>query len=124
VQVTNGLALQVAANVLHSNDGASAIHVAPGAGAFVGYNTAYQTNSGIHFAGEIGDGTGEPLDTTNKVRNPDLVAITDDGDPDNDDLALQGGSPEIDSGPELSEFTDLDGSTNDRGYTGGPAAPN
>lgn len=122
VQVVNGGALQVLSNVMHSNDGDSALFVNPGAGAFVAFDTVYLTNSGIHFGGEAGDGTGAPLDPTNQVRNPELVAISDDGNPDNDDLTLQGSSPEIDSGPELPELVDTDGSRNDRGYTGGPAA--
>ncbi|HHO51163.1 MAG TPA: hypothetical protein ENK18_09905 [Deltaproteobacteria bacterium] len=109
-------------NVLRTNDGASALYVLPGAGAVVSYNTGFGTNSGIHFAGEIGDGTGAPLDPTNAVRNPLLVSFSDDNDPTNDDLTLQASSPEIDDGPAGPLFTDTDGTRNDRGHTGGPAA--
>jgi hypothetical protein len=122
VSLVDGAGLELLANVLHSNDGPSAIDVvAPGA--TVAYNTAYQTNSGVHFAGDVGDGAGGPVDPTNAVRDPQLVAMSDNDNPDDDDLALQGGSPEIDSGPPLTAFDDTDGSVNDRGYTGGPAAP-
>jgi predicted outer membrane repeat protein len=113
--------LEVLANVLHSCDGDSAVYVMAGSAAVVLHNTVWQTNSGMDFAGEIGDGDGDPLEPTNVVRNPLLVAMTDDGVPGNDDLTLQGTSPEIDSGPPQAAFDDPDGSLNDRGYTGGPA---
>ncbi len=113
--------LSVMANVLHSCDGDSALYAIPGSAAIAQYNTVWQTNSGIDFGGELGDAYGDPLDPTNTVRNPLLVAMTDDGDPANDNLTLQGGSPEIDSGPPQAAFDDPDGSVNDRGQTGGPA---
>jgi hypothetical protein len=114
----------VANNVMHSNDGASAFHVVSPYGApLASFNTVFGTNSGIHFSGDIGDGAGNPLDPTNQVRNPLLVNFSDDLDPNNDDLGLQAGSPEIDSGVPQAAFNDTDGSVNDRGYTGGPAAP-
>ncbi|MEQ1502129.1 MAG: MopE-related protein [Myxococcota bacterium] len=122
VSVGFGAGLELLGNVVHSNDGASAVSVDSGGTAVATYNTAYLTNSGIHFAGEIGDGSGFALDPTNVVRDPQLAAVSDDGNPDNDDLTLQGGSPEIDDGPPFAELNDPDGSRNDRGYTGGPAA--
>ncbi len=48
-------------------------------------------------------------------------------DPSDADITLASGSPAIDSGPlkggPLQDWTDTDGSQNDRGYTGGPGAP-
>jgi predicted outer membrane repeat protein len=122
VGVTTGSGIDVAANVIQDNDGPSAVYVVSGAGANVVYNTAFLQNSGVHFAGEIGDGGGAPLDPTNQVRNPQLRSVSDDGNPDNDDLTLQGGSPEIDDGPPDASYNDPDGSRNDRGFTGGPGA--
>jgi hypothetical protein len=119
----DGAGIAITANILQDNDGPTALDVASGAGASVTYNTAYLQNSGVHFGGEVGDAGGEPLDPTNAVRNPRLAAVTDDQDPANDDLTLQGGSPEIDDGPPGVQFQDPDGSRNDRGMTGGPGAP-
>ena len=56
-------------------------------------------------------------------RNPELTAYSADGNPDNDDLTLTAQSPEVDAGPPSPDFNDADGSRNDRGATGGPAAP-
>ncbi|MFT5681749.1 MAG: hypothetical protein ACI8RZ_002661 [Myxococcota bacterium] len=48
-------------------------------------------------------------------------------EPSDTDITPTKGSPAIDSGPTtggpLSDWTDTDGTTNDRGYTGGPGAP-
>ncbi|MBX2802058.1 MAG: hypothetical protein KTR31_30535 [Myxococcales bacterium] len=123
VAATLGSGVSVVSNVLHSNDGASAIYTAEGSGAVVDYCSAFGTNSGVHFAGDVGDGAGGPLKgSSNAVRNPLLVTLSDDGDPTNDDLDLQAASPEIDDGPIDVAFDDPDGTRNDRGYTGGPAA--
>jgi hypothetical protein len=54
--------------------------------------------------------------------NPLYVEYSADGDPDNDVLDLEAGSPAVDSGPSDSEWNDPDGSRNDRGATGGPGA--
>jgi predicted outer membrane repeat protein len=120
VDVSSGGGLSVRSNVLQSNDGPSALYAT--GGALVTHNTGYLTNSGVHFAGSIVDGDGAPLDSSNVVRNPALTSASDDGNPDNDTLTLTAGSPEINSGVPLTSFNDADGSTNDRGYTGGPAA--
>jgi predicted outer membrane repeat protein len=118
--VGDATGVSLLANVMHANDGPSAMYVV--GGAFVRFNTGFFTNSGVHFAGEIVDGGGAPVDGTNVVRDPLLISFSDDGDPDNDDLGLQAGSPEIDSGPGDPSYNDLDGTQNDRGYTGGPGA--
>jgi len=117
-----GAGVEVISTVMHSNDGLSAMYLSPGIYSFVEYNTGFGTNSGVHFGGALDDGSGDPVSATNVARNPSLVAYSSDGNPDNDDLALDNGSDEIDDGPALGEFDDLDGSQNDRGYTGGPAA--
>ena len=106
-------------NVMDDNNGASALHAV--GGAIVTYNTVFGTDSSFNFAGEAGDGSGGPVDPTNFVRNPELVTVTDNGDPTDDDLTLSGTSPEIDAGPPQPAFYD-EGTTsiNDRGFTGGP----
>jgi Putative metal-binding motif/Right handed beta helix region len=121
VDLVDASAVSFRNNVLYANDGPAAVWTA--GGPVVAYNTAFLTNSGVHFAGDVVDGYGNPLDPTNVVRNPSLVAISDDGDPDNDDLSLAGGSTEIDAGDPDPQYNDADGSINDRGYEGGPAAP-
>ncbi|MEZ4238576.1 MAG: putative metal-binding motif-containing protein [Myxococcota bacterium] len=119
VALVNGAGFELLSNVLHSNDGASGIHAAA-PGAFVGWNTGYLNNAGHDFAGDLVDGGGAPLDPTNVVRDPQLVAMSDNDNPDDDDLTLQAGSDEIDDGPPFAELDDGDGSQNDRGFTGGP----
>ena len=107
-------------NLLHSNDGASALYAAAGSGAACAYTTVFGTASGVHFGGALGDGGGQPTEITNRVRNPVFTAFTDNGDPDDDDLSLGGASPEINDGNPDPSFDDPDGSRNDRGYLGGP----
>jgi len=109
----------VLANVAHSSGPNSGLWAE--GGAVVEYNTVFGTASGDDFAGDIADGKGAPIDPTNAVRSPELVDFSNDGNPDNDDLSLSGGSPEIDDGPPDPAYDDVDGSQNDRGYTGGPA---
>jgi predicted outer membrane repeat protein len=107
-------------NVLHSSGPNSGLYAVGGAD--VAYNTVFGTASGMHFAGDVGDGSGAPVDATNSTRSPELVDFSHDGNPDNDDLSLSGGSPEIDDGHPDSVYDDVDGSRNDRGHTGGPEA--
>ncbi len=110
-------------NVLLGNNGASALFVNEASTAAVTYNTVFFTNTAVHYAGAVGDGSGGPIDASNTVENPDLVAFSGDGNPSNDDLSLQPGSPMIDSGNPDPAFDDAPGdSPNDRGYTGGPTS--
>jgi hypothetical protein len=118
----SGSSIAIASNIAQDNDGPSGIHVVPGAGSLVQFNTVYLQNSGTEFGGEVGDGNGDPVDPTNDVRNPQLAAVSDDANPDNDDLTLNGGSPEVDDGIPDGAYNDPDGSRNDRGLTGGPGA--
>lgn len=115
-------ALLVTSNMLLANDGLSAVYVAPGSDAVVNYNHAFLTNTGSHFAGAVGNG-GAPLDPTNVVDDPGIVSFTDDGNPANDNLVPDGGSPLLDSGNPAPEFFDngVDNDINDRGHTGGPS---
>jgi predicted outer membrane repeat protein len=62
----------------------------------------------------------------NLIADPLFTAWTDDGDATNDTYTLAPGSPAIDAGPEdgyaagdLTDWSDPDGSRNDRGATGG-----
>ena len=81
------------------------------------WNTSYLTSSGVEFGGDASDGTDE-----NTEENPLFTAFTNNGDPTDDTLTLQAGSPARNSGPTEAGWADTDGSTNDRGATGGPEA--
>ena len=117
---TNSTNIDAVANVSHSSGPNTGLFTA--GGAVVTYTTVYGTASGVDFAGEAGDGKGAPLEATNSTRSPELADFSNDNNPDNDDLTLSGGSPEIDDGPPDKAYNDGDGSPNDRGYTGGPGA--
>jgi len=112
--------LVLTSNMLLGNDGASALYVVGGSTAQVDYNTVFLTNTNVHFAGAVGDGTGAPVDATNAVENPRIQNYTGDGNPANDTLTPNSGSPLIDSGNPDPVYDDPDDSRNDRGYTGGP----
>jgi predicted outer membrane repeat protein len=105
--------LYVAGDIVMRADGESGIH-GP-ATAVVEYTTVVSTSSGTDFDG--------PTGTDDRSEPPGVVAFTANGDPTDDDLALSAGSPSIDSGPPDAAYDDVDGSVNDRGFTGGPAAP-
>ena len=120
VGATDTSGTDVLGNIVHTSGPNSGLFAT--GGATVLYNTVYGTLSGTHFAGDAGDGSGEPVDPTNSTRSPALVDFSADGNPDNDDLTLSAGSPEIDDGPPDSAYDDTDGTRNDRGYTGGPNA--
>ncbi|MEN0065640.1 MAG: MopE-related protein [Myxococcota bacterium] len=114
--------LLITSNMMLANDGESALYVAPGSTAVVDYNTAFLTNTLVHFAGAIVDGNGEPLDETNLVEDPGIVFFNDDANPGNDNLVPDSGSPLLDSGNPAPQWNDaLDNTRNDRGYTGGPS---
>ncbi|MEZ4317719.1 MAG: MopE-related protein [Myxococcota bacterium] len=105
----------VLANLGHFNDGPSGIYAPPGSLAVVEYNTVFATSTSNDFAGALSVGVGN-----NRSENPGFVTFTDDGDPTNDDLSLNAGSPSIDSGPPEAQYNDPDATQNDRGSTGGP----
>ncbi len=124
VDATNASGLLVWSNVLIWSDGDSGLWVAPGSGASVAYNTLYLTTSGNDLDVSPAEDAGE-----NQVEDPLLVDVSHDGDPTNDDLTPTSGSPLVDSGPpdgsglpSYQIWHDLDGSTNDRGHTGGQGA--
>ncbi len=112
--------LWVWSNALLWSDGESGLWAAPGCGASFAYNHAYLTTSGTDF--DLGDADGGD----NVVEDPQLTDVSNDGDPDNDDLAPGATSPLIDSGPPDGSgpagysWRDTDGTRNDRGHTGGP----
>jgi hypothetical protein len=80
------------------------------------HNTVFGT-AGADYVGPWSAGV-----DSNLSENPGLVSFSDASDPSNDNLNLQASSPSIDSGPADPSFSDLDGSPNDRGHTGGPGA--
>jgi len=116
VTASNAAGLEIVSNVADGNNGASALYVVsdPGLGPVFTHNTSFFTNSGVHFGGDVGDGAGGPsaVELSNQARDPLLDA----------DLSLLAGSPERDDGPLDPAFNDTDGTQNDRGHTGGPAA--
>lgn len=123
VSVPDADGLYLWSNVLGWNDGASGMYVLGGAGASAAYNTAYSTTSGTDF--DLSDADAGD----NEVENPLFVDYSNDGDPTNDDLGLNGSSPARNSGPVDGEgpatypdWNDPDGSRNDRGASGGPGA--
>ena len=116
--------VDVQANVAqstHAETGNAAFAISANNGGTSSHNTSFQCSSGVHFSGsaELDDGGN---DTQNLVIAPGLKSLQDNGNPADDDLTLASGASAIDSGPADSSWDDLDGSQNDRGYTGGPQA--
>ena len=87
----------------------------------VAYSLAYGS-SGQDSDLSLGRDDGE-----NEVADPMLSNYTGTESPSDADITPTTGSPAIDSGPTtggpLDDWTDTDGTTNDRGYTGGPGSP-
>ena len=110
----------VLSNIVADSAGADAVHLAEGSPAEVDYNTVWATAAGVDF-----DYTGDvdSMGPSNTSEDPLFTAYTADGDPTNDDLSLGVDSPAINTGPIDAAFDDADGTRNDRGATGGPAAP-
>ncbi len=117
VGVANAPELVVQANLVGWSNADSGIFVAVGSSATVDFNTSYATSTLVEFDGEVVEDADDNYD-----RDPLFVAFSDDGVPSNDDLDLQVGSPERDSGPPDVAMNDVGGSRNDRGSTGGPGA--
>ncbi len=124
VDTTDAAGLYLWSNLVVWSDGDSGLWCRDGNGASVAYNTAYASTSGVDFDLGVGEDGGE-----NEVADPLFRAYTNDDVPEGDDFALTGSSPARNSGPtdgsgpsNYSTWADLDGSRNDRGYTGGPGA--
>ena len=78
------------------------------------YNDVFGFADGNYFGA---DHTG----TDNNIsQDPQFTAFSSNGDPDDDDLVLQAGSPCVDAGQPSTVFYDDDGSVNDLGIYGGP----
>ena len=103
-------------NIIAWSDGPSGLYAAPDAGGDYAWNLGY-ASADRDFAGAVSADA-----DNNLVANPEFTAFSDNGDPDDDDLTLQPGSPAVDSGPLNPDWNDPDGSRNDRGATGGPGA--
>lgn len=119
VDATDASALFVASNILLFNDGPFGLY-ADGSGASVAYSVVYGTSSGSDFEIGAAEDGGDNL-----TDNAELRGYSNDGDPTNDDLRLAAGSVCIDSGPlgggpSGYDWSDTDGTRNDRGSTGGP----
>jgi len=118
-----GAAIWAWSNLVLGAGGAAAVHVADGAAVSVGWTTVWDADGEPWSMGGAVDAGGNDTD------DPQVVSFSDNGDPLDDDLALQPGSPAIDGGPPdgavagaVSTWSDPDGSQNDRGHTGGPGA--
>ena len=87
----------------------------------VAYNLAYGSS------GQDSDLSRGRDDGNNDVADLMLTSYTGTEGPSDANITPAKGSPAIDSGPTtggpLDDWTDTDGTTNDRGYTGGPGAP-
>jgi predicted outer membrane repeat protein len=105
----------VLGNIGHFNDGPSGLFAPAASLSVIEYNTVFATSSSTDFAGAVAVGVGD-----NTSENPGFVAFSDNGDPNDDDLALGAGSPAVDTGPPDPQYNDPDGTRNDRGSTGGP----
>ena len=81
------------------------------------YNDVYGNAAG-EYAG-ITDPTGVD---GNLSEDPLFAAVSDDGDPTNDDWTLGAGSPCVDTGDPDSVYDDADGTRNDQGAFGGPVS--
>ncbi|MEC8379591.1 MAG: MopE-related protein [Myxococcota bacterium] len=113
-------------NVFLGNDGPSALFVTPGSFTSVAYNTSFLTTSGNAFDISITEDNGDNIQA-----DPQLLDFSNDGDPSNDDLRPAPQSPIINAGPPdnvptapswYGVWADIDGTRNDRGYTGGPSS--
>lgn len=113
-------------NLVAWNGGSSGLYALPGGGASVGWSTAYANRSGQDLDLDAGEDAGG-----NETADPRWGDFDPDRGPEAQDLALQAGSPAIDSGPRpgpgqgpaaVESWDDLDGSRNDRGLTGGQGA--
>jgi hypothetical protein len=113
--------LTVWSNIVAWNDAPSGLDVTDESHASVAYTLAYGTSGGAEM--QLGWGTD---DGGNLVGDPLFVDFSDDGDPTDDTLTLQAGSPAMDAGPDdgtgpvgYRVWSDPDGTRNDRGCTGG-----
>ena len=122
VDAFDATGLYVWSNLLAWTVGPSGVRARDGSDASIAYNTAFATTSGTGFDVRRAEDGG-----SNTTDNPVFIDFSDDDDPSNDDLGLQLTSPVRDAGPPIGEgpagytnWLDLDGSRNDRGWTGGP----
>lgn len=113
-------------NIFAHSQGNDSLYFADGFDASVAFNTCYQPQNNcfsIPSAADIG---------LNTVVDPIFGYFSDNDSPVDDDLSLDPTSPAVNAGPDngvpiglngyFSSWLDLDGSKNDRGYTGGPNA--
>jgi len=116
--------LFAASNIVGWSAGDSGFEVRSGVGGTYMANTAFGTGAvDADFVGDVEDNT-----DGNNVVNPQFDTFSPDGDPYNDLVTLQSGSPMRDTGLDEADapsgypdWDDTDGSQNDRGATGGPA---
>ena len=122
VSADDASGLTVWSNLVVWSQGASGLYAEPGAGGDYAWNLGYATsNKNSDFVGDAIEGD-DFNGTENLVANPQFETYSDNGNPDDDVLNLQGSSPAVDSGPPGPSWNDPDGSRNDRGVTGGPGA--
>jgi predicted outer membrane repeat protein len=116
VDATDSDDVSLVSNIWAYSDGSSGVYLSTDSLATLLSNTGFATAGGGDFGGAA-SATG-----TNTSENPLFTSITNNADPDDDDLTLKSASPMVDSGPSDGVWNDKDGSRNDRGYTGGPGA--
>ena len=111
-------------NIVAWNGGNSGVFAVDGGGASVAFTTSYNNTSGVDLDVAAGENGGD-----NATADPRWTSYDPAGDPADQDLSLRFDSPARDSGPDgsggpaaVADWTDLDGSRNDRGLTGGQGA--
>ncbi|MDP2311127.1 MAG: choice-of-anchor D domain-containing protein [Pseudomonadota bacterium] len=123
VRTDFGASLYVASNIVAWSGGSNGVWASDDSGPSVVYTLAYGNAGEDLSVGDAWEAGG------NLVADPLFTTWSDDGNAENDVLTLDPASPALDSGPQNGEgppgyraWNDLDGSRNDRGYTGGPGA--
>ena len=107
---------QIQDNIVAFNDGYGVYTDGSSYGATAVWNDVVDNSSGDWGAAAAV----VPVPLNNLSVDPIFVALSDDGDPANDDYHLDSGSPVIDQGNPDPSHHDADGSINDLGLFGGP----
>ncbi|MFM7203160.1 MAG: MopE-related protein [Myxococcota bacterium] len=116
---------RILANIIAWTQGKNGLYV-ESTGSTVQYNTVFNTNSGVNFAGAGINPTQGSFSSSsgdyNLADNPLFVSFETEGAPEDDDLHLQSSSTSRNTGLTGSSNNDPDGSRNDRGAYGGPSS--
>ncbi len=110
--VSTGTTVASMNSILHTS---SANYVVYAAGTWSSsYSDVINAGSGSEMGGAAS------LSSTDMTASPSWVSVTNDGNYNNDDFALNVSSAAVNAGNPASSYNDTDGSRNDLGATGGP----